>query len=696
MDDGVYLQGELTKSMDGQFNYIIKYRDINDLTHEYKWQLEELQKGIEKMKDKINAFINDNSFKGEGADSIKAYFRERHIPMLDGINQAAQSLLDNVATYKGSYYNIDFATNFILNKESIESYNSVLYKKYTDETDGYIDAAKAALNSVSDIFSDYIYPQEAANNIDTYHEAVKTRINEWTPQIQNVEYNTAYLVHQVTDAFINVIDQTNKSIGTDWADIKKYESGSLDNNVCFNSLKEISSIYNDIHNQNADVYDKIWDVERQLDEAAAQREAQGAMKIISGIGLAITGVVCIVATWGAATPVVVAGVVAGGGTLAFAAADTVEGAQDVYYGSIGDIDSTSFNGIKSLVYACGGDDDDYNNIEQAFSFAASCMAPIGTASKMGTLTTETVITTIAKEYISNEAGNLAQEITVKLTDNQIAGLVANVVASAATSKGLDALDKPVNVDIGIDADNAKSVKTGDVDGIKPVDADIKTNVSADLPGAGAAGKVDDFAGAAGKVDDLSGVAGKVDDLSGTGKAPNISDVADNVKPTSVETVDYGDQFTRANRKKVLKPNVEYTTPEGYTYRTDQFGNIVEVKGQLELGSGHRNQYAQSNVGGADRLATDDGGHLIASQFKGSGNIDNLVPMDSDINRAGGKWYNMEKTWSDALKETPPRTVEVDIKPIYDAGGARPTAFRVKYSISGIGTEVVEILNKAGG
>ena len=525
--------------MDGQFNYIIKYRDIYDLSHEYKWQLEELQKGIEKMKDKINAFINDSSFKGEGADSIKAYFKERHIPMLDGINQAAQSLLDNVATYKGSYYSIDFATNFILTKESIESYNSVLYKKYTDETDGYIDAAKAALNSVSDIFSDYIYPQEAANNIGTYHEGVKTRITDWAPQISNVEYNTAYLVHQVTDAFINVIDQTNKSIGTEWADIKQYESGSLDDNVCFNSLKEISSIYNDLHNQNADVYNKIWDVEKQLDEAAAEREAQGAMKIISGIGLAITGVVCIVATWGAATPVVVAGVIAGGGTLAFAAADTIEGGQDIYYGSIGDIDSTSFNGIKSIVYACGGDDDDYNNIEQAFSFAASCMAPIGTASKMGTLTTETVITTVAKEYISNEVGNIAQEITVDVTGSKIAGIVANVVASAATSKGLDALDKPVNMDIGIDADNAKSVKTGDVDGIKPVDADIKTNISPELSGTGAAGIADDLPGAnsvAKVADDLpgTGAAGIADDLPGT---KNAAGIADDVPKTSTPEIE---------------------------------------------------------------------------------------------------------------------------------------------------------------
>lgn len=51
-----------------------------------------------------------------------------------------------------------------------------------------------------------------------------------------------------------------------------------------------------------------------------------------------------------------------------------------------------------------------------------------------------------------------------------------------------------------------------------------------------------------------------------------------------------------------------------------------------------------------QLFLDDGGRLIGSQFLGSGKIDNLVLMNSQINRAGGKWYNMEKDWASDLKE----------------------------------------------
>ncbi|WP_445661761.1 DNA/RNA non-specific endonuclease [Bacillus sp. FSL H8-0545] len=98
-------------------------------------------------------------------------------------------------------------------------------------------------------------------------------------------------------------------------------------------------------------------------------------------------------------------------------------------------------------------------------------------------------------------------------------------------------------------------------------------------------------------------------------------------------VTYGTQFRKTGNKKELKPNVKYKTKEGYTYETNNFGRIDSVEAEIQLGKGKRNQYTQSNVGGTDRIrgnypGRDDGGHLIGSQFKGSGDIDNLVPMNS--------------------------------------------------------------------
>ena len=101
---------------------------------------------------------------------------------------------------------------------------------------------------------------------------------------------------------------------------------------------------------------------------------------------------------------------------------------------------------------------------------------------------------------------------------------------------------------------------------------------------------------------------------------------------AVKKVKFGDQYIKVNGKKTLRTNVEYETGEGYKYITDTKGRISKVEANLELGKADRNSYAQRVVGREDRLPNDDGGHLIASIFNGSGNLDNLVPMNSTLNR----------------------------------------------------------------
>ena len=155
-----------------------------------------------------------------------------------------------------------------------------------------------------------------------------------------------------------------------------------------------------------------------------------------------------------------------------------------------------------------------------------------------------------------------------------------------------------------------------------------------------------------------------------------ADVGENLKTS----VNYGEQYGKIGNKKVLKPNVEYTDANGYKYVTDDAGRITNAKGNLNLNEGTRNPYAQRTVGGVDRLPTDDGGHLIGNQFNDSGQIDNLIPQNSGINRSGGEWYKMEQDWAGALKYG--NSVKVDIKPNYPSNSVRPSSFKVNYWIDG--------------
>lgn len=168
-----------------------------------------------------------------------------------------------------------------------------------------------------------------------------------------------------------------------------------------------------------------------------------------------------------------------------------------------------------------------------------------------------------------------------------------------------------------------------------------------------------------------------------GAAANIEfaskDVGSSVVKGNVSKVEYGSQYTKVNGKKALKPNVEYITNDGYKYSTDADAHISNVEGSLEAGKVKRNIYAQRTVGKDNgRLSTDDGGHLIASIFKGSGDLDNLVPMDATLNR--GNWKSMETTWAKALEKN--KIVDVQIQPLYKGISQRPISFKVKYRIDG--------------
>lgn len=76
------------------------------------------------------------------------------------------------------------------------------------------------------------------------------------------------------------------------------------------------------------------------------------------------------------------------------------------------------------------------------------------------------------------------------------------------------------------------------------------------------------------------------------------------------------------------------------------------------------------------MSGDDGGHLISSILKGCGNLDNLVPMNSNLNR--GEWKKLENTWADALELD--EKVQVKITPNYKGDSIRPSSFNIRYKI----------------
>ena len=418
----------------------INYTDLSDLFWEYKRKIENLIENIDNCIERISMFTENAVFTGKTGDAVKSYLGEAHITILSGIKVTAQTLLDNMAAYKDGYRAIDSSTNFKLDEEAIQEFRKKLASNYED-TDEYTGKIRSALSEVSDI-SDVGMPD--SNGVFDIHEQMDSDLIKLVSNVNSYERENVVRLENSVELLLENLQSCLSKIGLSQGAIESYETGSFITGKDAGTLNTGIKIFGDLHEKNKEAYDEIYETEQKIKDEAEKRKTQGIWRTVGGAVLIATGVACIVLTGGAAIPIVAdVAVAVGSGTAVFGAADAIEGTQDIYYGSTGDIDSTAVNGIKDDLFQ--GNEDAYYLTENAFAFAASAMIPIGQASTAGNLTFKSTATIVAKEGISMGAGAGAQKITTDVTGNDTAGMVAGMVASGMTAKGLNGIDTKFNV-----------------------------------------------------------------------------------------------------------------------------------------------------------------------------------------------------------------------------------------------------------
>ena len=478
----------------------INYTDLSDLFWEYKRKIENLIENIDNCIERINMFTENAVFTGKTGDAVKSYLGEAHITILSGIKVTAQTLLDNMAAYKDGYRAIDSSTNFKLDEEAIQEFRKKLASNYED-TDEYTGKIRSALSEVSDI-SDVGMPD--SNGVFDIHEQMDSDLIKLVSNVNSYERENVVRLENSVELLLENLQSCLSKIGLSQCAIESYETGSFITGKDAGALNTGIKIFGDLHEKNKEAYDEIYETEQKIKDEAEKRKTQGIWRMVGGAVLIATGAACIVLTGGAAIPIVAdVAVAVGSGTAVFGAADAIEGTQDIYYGSTGDIDSTAVNGIKDDLFQ--GNEDAYYLTENAFAFAASAMIPIGHASTAGNLTFKSTATIVAKEGISMGAGAGAQKITTDVTGNDTAGMVAGMVASGVTAKGLN----------GIEAEANKLAKAPKgIDGVTEGAGNLAEDVGKAGKGLeGAAKGAESAAEDAGKVVESGSSSGKVWDYS---------------------------------------------------------------------------------------------------------------------------------------------------------------------------------------
>lgn len=141
--------------------------------------------------------------------------------------------------------------------------------------------------------------------------------------------------------------------------------------------------------------------------------------------------------------------------------------------------------------------------------------------------------------------------------------------------------------------------------------------------------------------------------------------------------DNGESYRKGNE---LEPNKQFEK-NGYTYTTDDLGRVVSAEGQLQVKDHKgRNEMPDTRdvVAHGTMQDSDDRGHLIADRFNGSGELENLVPMEGKLNK--GDYAKLEDTLASAVNDG--ADVRLRVEPIYTDDSVRPDEFRVSYTIDG--------------
>ena len=116
---------------------------------------------------------------------------------------------------------------------------------------------------------------------------------------------------------------------------------------------------------------------------------------------------------------------------------------------------------------------------------------------------------------------------------------------------------------------------------------------------------------------------------------------------------------------------------GYGYRTDEQGRVIQAYGELRLTDNpQRDGAAQRAAGGAARQPGDDGGHYIGTRFDGSPGADNLFAQNQVVNRSDYK--RLENSWARDLQQG--NRVFVSVESSYPGSQDRPAVLSGTYTV----------------
>ncbi|NQK93799.1 hypothetical protein HO498_05925 [Streptococcus suis] len=354
--------------------YKIKFDDITSLQISTQTIIGSWGESVSSLNTAMSGFINDPNLQGQAVTSIRTYLSEVHGTFLQTLINLMNDYSASLLLYKDGYYNIDSNNHAELPENTFMTLQSDL-KTSRDHLKSQIELLNTARSKISDLVS---YSGSSHTKTIQHYNFIINDIKTLDESIKQYESNHAS--HDLS-AFKELLAST-KALLAEYSNrprtVATYQSGDIGR---LTNIERFATAYQAVEQHltnNAERLQAAQERDQARFEALAaeERSKQGWIDLALGAVTIAVGLAAIVATAGAATPLVVgAGVVAGTGTIAYGASNVAEAGQDIYLGYKGDGKTLAINPIRDTLFM--GNDKLYHQVGGLFTTTSAVMIPIG-------------------------------------------------------------------------------------------------------------------------------------------------------------------------------------------------------------------------------------------------------------------------------------------------------------------------------
>lgn len=352
-------------------SYKIIYDDLWELSGTTSQSNTQLRETIDTLFQNFQSFVGDGSLQGEAMHNMKTYLQEVHGTLLQSIIMLLAEYDTQLLLYKDGYFNIDSNLHAKLPETSFETIYKELNQAHVQfmSNDSTLAAVGRSINDllsfsvtrghqISGHFSDNLmHVKNLKTKVGEYEKQHEKDLDSFTEHLTSLRRLVKYYRGQSKN-----VPRTYQSHDIAKADGAKEFILSYQNvqtHLTFSS-QELDAVIKREEGR----------IESLKQEAIEARKKQASSEFFTGLLIAAGGFIAIVATAGAATPIVATiGFTAGAGTMLYGASQMDEAENSYDLALKGDITTKAFNPLRDTLFF--GNQKAYDFVGNGFILAST-------------------------------------------------------------------------------------------------------------------------------------------------------------------------------------------------------------------------------------------------------------------------------------------------------------------------------------